>query len=555
LWWARPIPVDMASFVPADALLYLEANDPSKVIEALAATDTGKILERMTQGPTTPKVDRFRTFLRWTGIGPIESVVLARSQVAAVVTDLGTKEEGDELRIKPEAAILIETHTTERRVRPLLERSLKSLAEKTYGHPTSRRNTFEGIEFVEWISQDGSRKMVAALVGSLVILGNSERTVQNCVAVTLGRRAALKDDPELKRMRSALEPQQALTFGFVPSEKSARLLAVGVPLLLGRAPADSDFQRLVEKGAANVFGSLGWTSRSYSTGIADRYLINLQPEVVARLKPGFSATKGESQLQKSIPRDVYSLTSYRFVNPVETWQGLKTAVSSQVDALSAIVFSSLLKSALLSYGIDEPESFLSATNGELLTARLDESSERSILIAGVRNREALHAFVNQHMHLMPGDPTGHVETFQDAQGEFAAAFVEESIVLGAPADVQRYIEARRSNTSLLDAGGMKRMNFFLPLQTGASIVTYTNDSDRVRSFITAVIEVRGGPTVIPRSIEETLAGMPYSVTETILLDSGIERTTRSPVGQFSTLLPLLVPDKPTPAVDGSPKSH
>lgn len=553
LWWARPIPADMASFAPADSLLYLEANHPSEVIQALAGTDAGKMLESMTQSPVLPGIGRFQTFLRWTGIGPIESVVLARSQVAAVVTDLGTKEEGDELRIKPEAAVLIETHTTERRIRPLFERSLRSLAEKTYGRPTSRRTTFEGVEFVEWISPDGSRQIVGTLVGSLLILGNSERAVQNCVAVCLGRRASLKDDPELTRMRRELDSQHALTFGYVPSGNSARLLAVGVPLLLGRAPADSDFQRLIENGAAKVFGSLGWTSKSYSTGMEDRYLVNLQPEVVARLKSSFTPNNTESPIQNILPRDVYSVTSYKFANPVATWQGLKIAVSSQVDTLSAIVFSSLLKSALLSYGIDEPESFLSAVNGDLLTVRLDENSERSILIAGVRDREKLRAFVKQHMSLIPGsDPAGQTETFEDSQGEFAASLIDELIVLGAPGDVRRYTAARRSNASLMDVGGVKRMTFFLPSSSTASIVTYTNDSDRIRSFIATVIAVRGGSMMKPAPLEDALAGMPYSVTETVLLNSGIERTTRSPLGQFSTLLPLLIPDKPSPIMNGPP---
>jgi hypothetical protein len=508
----------------------------------------------MTQAPLLPGISRFQAFFRWTGIGPIESVILARSQVAAVVTDLGTKEEGDEIRIKPEAAVLIETHTTERRVKPLFERSLRSLAEKTYGRPTSRRTTFEGVEFVEWISPDGSRRIVGTLVGSLAILGNSERTVQNCVAVSLGRRAALKDDPELTRMRRDTDSQHALTFGYVPSGNSARLLAVGVPLLLGRAPGDSDFQRLLEKGAAKVFASLGWTSKSYSTGIEDRYLINLQPEVVARIKSSFTPNNTEFPVQNILPRDVYSLTAYKFATPVATWQSLKTAVSSQVDTLSAIVFSSLLKSALLSYGIDEPESFLPAVNGELLTVRLDEDSERSVLIAGVRDRETLRAFVKQRMRLIPGgEPAGETETFEDSQGEFAASLIDELIVLGAPADVRRYIAARRSTTSLMDVGGMKRMNFFLPASSKASIVTYTNDRDRVRSFIAAIIAVRGDSMMKAAALEDALAGMPYSVTETVLLDSGIERTTRSPLGQFSTLLPLLVPDRPSPLVNETPE--
>jgi hypothetical protein len=353
-------------------------------------------------------------------------------------------------------------------------------------------------------------------------------------------------------MRRDLDGGHALTFGYVPTGNSARLLAVGVPLLLGRAPADSDFQRLITKGAAKVFGSLGWTSRSYLTGIEDRYRITLQPEIVARLKPNFTLPNNNaSQVERVSPHEVYSLTSYKFANPAATWQSLKTAVSSQVDALSAIVFSSLLKSALLAYGIDDPEVFLGSVNSELLTLRLDANAERSILIAGVRDKTTLRELVKRKMPLnRRSDPAGRAETFEDVEGEFAASFVDEFIVMGAPSDVRRYTEARRSNAPLPAGDELKRMNFFLPSSSSANIVTYTNDTDRVRSFISTIIAAKGMTTVVPGRIEGAVANLPYAVTETVLLDSGIERTTRSPLGQFSTLLPLLVPEKPSPIKQG-----
>ena len=148
-------------------------------------------------------------------------------------------------------------------------------------------------------------------------------------------------------MRLQLEKAPSLTFGYVPSANSARLLAVGLPLLLGRAPGDSEFQRLIASGASRVFGSLGWTSSTYLTGIEDRYLISLQPSIIARLKPTFVANNINSRIQWVLPNDPYSVTSYNFANPAAAWVSLRKAVSSQVDALSAIVFSSLLRSALL----------------------------------------------------------------------------------------------------------------------------------------------------------------------------------------------------------------
>ena len=161
--------------------------------------------------------------------------------------------------------------------------------------------------------------------------------------------------------------------------------------------------------------------------------------MVAHLKPTFGPAEIKSQLQRVLPADVYSVTSYKFADPAAVWQSLKAAVSSQVDALSTIVFSSLLKSSLLSYGIDDPEAFLGAVGGELLTLRLDENDERTILIAGVRDRSTLQQLVTKKMGLrVPSVHPGQAETFADSQGEVAASFVDDFIVMGTAADVRRY---------------------------------------------------------------------------------------------------------------------
>lgn len=544
LWWVRPKTVDMAAYAPADSLLYLEANRPIEVVDAIAGTQAWKALASDIQAQSAaPQSHWLRVLVGWTGIGPIKSVILARAQVAVVVTDLRAVEEGDALNIKSEGALLIETHTSERRIRATFEETIKSLAEKTYGRPTYRRVTLEGVEYSEWIAPEGTRQIVGAVFGSLVVIGTSEHVVQDCLAISQGRRPSLKNDPELRSMRLQLEKGSSLTFGYVPPANSARLLAVGLPLLLGRAPGDSEFQRLIANGAARVFGSLGWTSSTHLTGIEDQYLITLQPSIIARLKPTFVANNINSQLQAVLPNDVYSVTSYNFANPAAAWISLKTAVSSQVDALSAIVFSSLLKSALLSYGIDDPESFLGAVEGQLLTIRFDETAERSVLIAGVHDRAILRRLLSRGMSVNFRNSDQKLEIFEDRTGDFAASLSDEFIIIGSPADIRRYSAIRDGATSM-SAENLRRMTYFLPSPAAGNVATYTNDGDRVRNFVSAIISAKG-TTQTPEHLEEAIATLPYSSTETTLGERGIERITRSPLGQFSTLVPLLFPQQPS----------
>ncbi len=118
LLWVKPREVDMSQYAPADSILYLESNRPLKVAESIASTDVWRGLNELTGHRDSPRGNRWlRRFVGWTGIGPIQSVILARAQLAIVVTRLGTTEEGDTLRVKPEGAAIIETHTAERRIR------------------------------------------------------------------------------------------------------------------------------------------------------------------------------------------------------------------------------------------------------------------------------------------------------------------------------------------------------------------------------------------------------------------------------------------------------
>lgn len=547
LWWVRPTRVDMASYAPATALLYLESNQPLAVADAIVSTDAWRIIDRITGTRTNLHPQPWlENFIRWTGIGPVKSVILARAQIAVVVTDLGTIEDGETLKVKPEGAVLIETHTTERRIRPAVEEVLQQLAEITYGKASNRRTTVEGVEFVEWVAPEGSRQIVATILGSLVIVGNSEQAVRTCLGVTLRRNLSLREDPGLTRMRIQLAGDRALTFGYVPSGNTARLLSVGVPLVMGRAPGDSEFQRLITTNAAKVLGDLGWSSHAFKNGIEDHYLISLGASVVARLKPDFVRAGNITQLHY-LPDHLHSVTYYKFGNPALVWQDLKGAASSQMDVLSSVVFSSLLKSALFSYGIDEPDAFLGAVKGELLTLRLDQSGERTLLIAGVRDEEAMRTIVKNRLGPnLRSARLADVDILEDAKGALGVSLNKDFIVLGSPSDVRRYIEVAKLNGMMLKEDHLSRLTFFVPTSTSANIVTYTDDSDRIGNFITAILTAKGLQSLELGQIEPMIAELPYSATETTLGERGFERVTKSPLGQFSALLPLLIPDRSKP---------
>jgi hypothetical protein len=547
LWWNRPKKTDMAVYAPADSLVYVESNSLIDVAANITNTDAWKTLGPLLGANRNTWQDRWLQHLSaWTGIGPAQTVILTRAQVAVVMVDLSAAEEGATLRVKPEAALLIETHTTERRIKPVVEKVLTQFAEHTYGQPTFVRSNLDGAEFTKWTVPATNHQIVATINGSLVIIGNSERAVKACLAVRLGQRPSLRDDAEMREMRGNLAADSALAFGYVSSGNTARLFSFAAPLLFGKAPGDLQLERLIASGAAKVLGSVGWSSHPFMGGIEDRYLFSLKPAVVSRLRPFFRTTKTSHEFLALLPEDFYSLTIYKYESPAAAWQGVESAISSQLDTLSAVIFTSLVRSALLPYGIEEPEKFLRAVSPELFTVRLESGAERSLLVAGARDKKVLQEMVTQGLgQSVKGKQFGRAKIVESSEKRSAVSFIDGYLVMGSPADVQRCVQLRSDERPISNEERFKVVSHFVPFSSSANIVTYTNEVERVRNFLSTIAGAKGafpnpkGTT----GLNQAFAELPYSATETSLGDHGLERRTRSSFGQFSTLVPLLYSDQ------------
>jgi len=532
----------MAAYAPADSLVYIESNDPSEVAAALANTDAWELVDDLSGGHWRTQSNNWSTkFIKWTGLGPTKSVILTRAQLAVVVTQLEVAQDDDSLTIKPEGALLVETHTAASRIKAPVEQALKNLAETAYGQPILRRTNIDGSEFIEWSAPGSSRQVVATITGSLVIVGNTERAVQEILGVATHRLPSLTNDQDLKRLRLDLHANEALAFGYVPAKSSGRLLSVAVPMLVGRAPGNSEFEHLIDSASAKIVSSLGWSSTPSMKGIEDRYRIDLQPAMAAKLQTSLSCQQADSFSNPGLPENFSSVTYYRFQNPTMAWQGLRTSVASQVDALSAIFFSSLLKSALLPYGISEPEKFLNLVDGPVITSRLDPEAAGSIFIARMRDETAMRELLIAGMGFRQSKSKQGNPLFSSPESEFAACFVNGFVAIGSAPDVARYLEKMVSSSA--DQSSASPRIRSSPSSTRGCVVTYTNDSERVRAFVSTVVAAGGGTALWSDRTEQLLQSLPYSATETNLGEHGIVRVTRSSLGQFSTLLPLVFPER------------
>jgi hypothetical protein len=543
LWWNLPGRIDMAAYAPADSLIYLEFNSLTDLARAIEQNETWKSLAPVI-GSDPRLLNAWSVSAARAGLAPVQSVVFTRAQFALVMIGLTSKEEGDTLRIRPEVALVVETHTANWRIKSDAIEAVKQLANYAYGQSNCVERAADA-DYVECLSSINDRKLIGAVDGSVVILGNTAKAVQSCLEVRRGIRPGLQTDAELQQLRNSLRSDAALSFGYISSANVAKIFSWAAPLLMGQAPGDRQLEQLLSTSAAKILRAVAWTSRTSPAGIEDRYSFSLEPEVITRLEPAFAAASPTEDFWKFVPQNAPSLTIYQQGNPSTAWVALNSALSFKLDAVSAVMFASLLRTALAVYGIDNPNEFLSKVHAPLVTMRARADDNSSVLLARTSDQSALrqtleNQFKNE-MQIVEG-----LQSEPESSREFAAVLLDGYVLIGKTESVKTWLQAVRAQpgSSRIPARLQK-----LGRSDNVPVTSYSNDAARVESFISTVALLRRSPLSPQQSdkLRDATKDSAMSITETHLTSTGIERKTRSPFGQISTILSLVQADSSTPS--------
>jgi hypothetical protein len=545
LWFTRPRRVDMAGYAPADSIVYFEAESLPEVFDAFTSTDAWRELA------PAAGVDAGRGWKGWlhgfvsfTGLGPGDTVVLSRAQVAVSVLGFQAAEESDTtLKFSPRAALVAETHTSEWRVRAAVEKLVGDFARRTLGAPPVERKEVDGVPFYSWAEQSGARRrIVAAVAGSVAVVGNDEAAVRACLDVRRGARPSLAADEGLKEMRARVGGDGALAFGYAPRGSVAKAVEVFAPAFVGGISQEPHIQSVLATLLPQLFnqtlGGVGWSARAAGGSIEDVYFVALAGGMSERLRaplaPAEHRREGAAAL---LPADTYQATFYDFRAPEEAFRGTGAALSSQVDVSSAILIQRGLKEFLSPYGVEEPREFLRACDTQLATARLTPSSEGKVLIASVRDRASLREQALARLGRgARAERAGDVEILvSDDPERGAAALAGDYLLLGAEEDVRLCVGALREGRTL--RGGVASKSAPPDFSLGDAFArTLTDDREAVRALLSHF--ARRGDSA---RLEEALARRGYSVSETRLAEGGFEKRTRSAFGMFGEIYTRLAP--------------
>ncbi|HEX8128926.1 MAG TPA: hypothetical protein VF527_07485 [Pyrinomonadaceae bacterium] len=557
VWWNRPEAVDMSAYVPAESLIYIEANSLPEIVGGLTSTDAWQALAPPAGlNPNIGRVGWLSRLSAWSGIGSAETVVFSRTQAAVAVLGFDVTEESSTVRdIKPRIALVAETHTGAARVEAALTKLVGNYARRKYGEPVSGKQDGDAATFLIWTTPDGKRKIVAAISESVAIIGNDEETVRACLAVRRGERASLADDAQLAEMRLRMNAPGSLAFGYVSPAGARRLLETAAMTYFGQLASDPNAQSaaaiFIPQLAGRILGGAAWSSRIAEGAVVDSYYFNLQNELAARLQTSL-ATSGERKLRAAdlLPADTNQLTIYNYREPEAAWRGLNAAISSQLEITIAPFvgrfLDELLVESLRPFGIDAPHDFLRAAGAEIATVRLDGEGEALVLITSIRERDALESLVRKRLGAgAKSQRIGEADMLIASDAERgAASFVGDYLIIGGAEEVRRCLQERAASRTLGASGAFQQAERPAPANDASNVVTYTKDYDPARRFITFIGRQNGARKAPPNAaaLQRALSALPYTHSETRLVEGGFEKNTRSSFGQFGALVVQLAAD-------------
>lgn len=552
VWWNRPETVDMSAYVPADSVVYLEANNLPEIVRGLTSTNAWQTLAPPAGlNSNIAKLGWLSRWSAWTGIGPAETVVFSRAQVAVAVLGFdATEEAGTALNIKPRIALVAETHTSARRVQAAVTKLIGNYARRAYGEPKVESKETDDALVTTWSTAGGGRKIIAAIAESTLIIGNDEEAVQSCLAVRRGERASLANDEQLAQMRLRMSATDALAFGYVSPAGTRKLLEVALIAYGGQLASDPKIQSaaaiLIPQLANRILGGMAWSSRISGGAVEDSYYLSLQNELASRLQSAL-ATSNESIIKASdfLPADTYQLTNYNYRDPEAAWRGLNAAISSQLEITIAPLVGRFLDESLRPFGIESPRDFLRTVGPDITTARLDGDGTALVLVASIRDRAALNTLVRRRLGSVRTERISDAEMMiatDEAQG--AAGFVGDHLITGGVDDVRRCLQERAALRTLAASNAFQGSAQLASGSDPASMTTFTNDYQFSRRFISLLSRlnvIRQSPPNAA-ALQNALSERPYALSETRLVEGGFEKKTRSSFGQFGALAVQLAAD-------------
>jgi hypothetical protein len=549
----RPDRVAMEQYVPADSLGFVEVNSIPDLIDGMTGTRAWRELAPLL-GVSSQwrQVGSITSLIGRSGLGPDEAVLAGRAQCAVVVTGVETQakrtEEGPLVHLRPKVALIIETHLSESSTATLVRERSSIVAERIFGAGVGQSTqSYDGRELRVFGPADSDRRFVVGSARSVLILGNGEGPVKQCLDVIAGRTPSLSGSPPLRLARESLAGDAAV-FAFATPGGLRQMIELSPIVMEGGASAETvgAAVSLLEHLASQASDGLAYSLEFANGGVRERFLWEIRQQVAEGLIEAAPPSKDRNfDLLKAVPRDIEEISLIRAQDPGELPERLLERLASRVDVVIAIALRELVKNFRQEYGLAPSDRIGDALKDAALIDFGDEDSRA--LLFKVNDRERLRAPLLKYLSAAGKG----VQTFSDrgvevmvspAGEDRAAAFVDDVLVLGTREQIGRVIGAAPNDGGSLSSDN--RLKAALEsTPDSASVVTLRLRETRAGGFMLALSKLLrvtdGSPELLDRQdVREVLDRLPRPRSFTELRDSGVYSESESAVGNLGRLAEL-----------------
>ena len=544
IYWNRTVKTDLSSYAPADSLGYIEMNDLAEIAGGVTNTQAWKSLAGPIGAPMSLTPNRWLIRLaRWTGIGSTDTILFARSQVAMVLSGAEGTQEGSTLTIKPLTTFIIDTHTSQRRMRTTVERHIEELAQRLYRNPVFVRKQIQGADLQEWQTSDGIHAIVFTFIDTAVIVSNDETSVLRSIDARAGRRSSLTGAGDLATARLTLDAANAPLFGYIGQSGVKSLLQAFALYRSGPSADAVTAARIFSDTIGGLIKSIGWTSRFVAGGVEDRSSIALSDGVAEKLRSSMLPERApEVTKLPFIPKEIRSLSLYQFRDAGNFWVDLNATVASHTDLIGAVAARPMLRALVKPYGIDDADSFARAVGPGLQTVRLEKDSP-AVLIAEVFDRPALRKAIAPRFGQSPKtESIGEAELLLSPKDNWAAAFIGNSFLIGPGDFVRKCLQVRGDADSVSSNDRFRKSQQLIDVSLPLISIIFTDDQQAAISFVEAFSNHdRPAFATNAAAIEPAIRSLPFAASASLLKAQSLEWTSRSSFGVVGSLATELIP--------------
>jgi hypothetical protein len=267
---------------------------------------------------------------------------------------------------------------------------------------------------------------------------------------------------------------------------------------------------------------VNWTASKTGQGIEDRFVFASEKEISSVWKETLIRSgEANENLAVFVPPSPFSVTRYDLKDPQVAWRSVLLLAAKQAGEVHGPILLAFSGSFFDPYGVEDGEVFLSGAGPQIMTVRYDAEGEKTVVITTVKDAETIKKAIGKEIDFSkPPEKHGGADVWKSGDGDVAAAFIENKLLLGDAESVLQCLAVRENGANFTKNGNFGRFS-----ESNAVAVTFGRDAESAVKVVEVLADRKEGEN----------ADTVY-LAETRFNEKGIERITVSDFGLIGDIV-------------------